>query len=42
MKAKDVCEKVGYFDYRYFNRQFKKYMGMTPDTYKKNCVHVQQ
>lgn len=34
-KAKDVCEKVGYHDYRYFNKQFKKYVGMTPDTYKK-------
>lgn len=40
MKAKDVCEKVGYFDYRYFNRQFKKYVGMTPDTYKKSCNHI--
>ncbi len=34
-KAKDVCRKVGYYDYRYFNRQFKKYTGMTPDTYKR-------
>ena len=42
MKAKDVCEKVGYFDYRYFNRQFKKYVGMTPDTYKKSCNYIKQ
>ncbi|HJD46804.1 MAG TPA: response regulator [Candidatus Mediterraneibacter norfolkensis] len=35
-KAKDVCEKVGYLDYRYFNKQFKKYYGMTPDTYKRS------
>lgn len=37
-KAKDVCEKVGYFDYRYFNRVFKKYYHMTPDTYKKSRI----
>ncbi|MDO4648050.1 MAG: response regulator [Eubacteriales bacterium] len=39
MKAKDVCEKVGYFDYRYFNKQFKQHTGMTPDTYKKS-IHA--
>ncbi len=38
MKAKDVCEKVGYFDYRYFNKQFKQHTGMTPDTYKKSVL----
>lgn len=36
LKAKEVCEKVGYFDYRYFNKQFKKHTGMTPDTYKRS------
>lgn len=37
-KAKDVCLSVGYFDFRYFNKQFKKYTGMTPDTYKKDYI----
>lgn len=34
-KAKDVCEKVGYYDYKYFSAQFKKFTGMTPDRYKR-------
>ena len=37
-KAKDVCEKVGYYDYRYFSRQFKKIVGTTPDVYKKQVM----
>ena len=40
-KAKDVCRKVGYFDYRYFNKQFKKYVGMTPDTYKRTKIGLE-
>ena len=42
MKAKDVCEKVGYLIIGILTDNLRKYMGMTPDTYKKNCVHVQQ
>lgn len=38
-KAKEVCAKVGYFDYRYFNKQFKKFVGMTPDTYKRSKMN---
>lgn len=41
-KAKDVCKKVGYFDYRYFNKQFKKYLGMTPDTYKRASLGLEK
>lgn len=41
-KAKDVCRSVGYFDYRYFNKQFKKYVGMTPDTYKRSRVGMEK
>ncbi len=29
----EVCEKVGYKDYRYFISIFKKYAGMTPYQY---------
>ncbi len=39
-RAKTVCEKVGYYDYRYFNKQFKKIVGMTPDTYKKSKIYT--
>lgn len=35
-KAKDVCELVGYHDYKYFSSQFKAYTGMTLDAYKKS------
>lgn len=35
-KANRVCEMVGYHDYKYFSMQFKKYTGMTLDTYKKS------
>lgn len=34
-KAKQVCEMVGYYDYKYFSTQFKSHTGMTPDAYKK-------
>ena len=34
MKAKDVCVKVGYYDYRHFSRVFKKHTGMSPEGYK--------
>lgn len=34
-KAKEVCEKVGYHDYKHFSTQFKSFTGMTLDNYKK-------
>ena len=34
-KAKQVCEMVGYYDYKHFSTQFKGYVGMSPDAYKK-------
>ena len=34
-KAKDVCEMVGYYDYKHFSAQFKTYAGMTLETYKR-------
>lgn len=34
-KAKEVCEKVGYHDYKHFSLQFKSVTGMTLDNYKK-------
>jgi len=35
-KAKDVCEMVGYHDYKYFSTQFKACTGMTLDNFKKS------
>lgn len=35
-KAKDVCEMVGYHDYKYFSTQFKSSTGMTLDNFKKS------
>ncbi len=35
-KAKQVCEMVGYYDYKHFSTQFKSYTGMTLDAFKKN------
>lgn len=31
-----ISEKVGIFDYNYFSRMFKKYMGVTPSQYRKS------
>ncbi|MCQ2479608.1 MAG: AraC family transcriptional regulator [Clostridia bacterium] len=31
-----ISEKVGIFDYNYFSRMFKKYVGITPTQYRKN------
>lgn len=35
-KAKEVCEMVGYHDYKYFSSQFKSFAGMTLEAYKKS------
>lgn len=37
-KAKQVCEMVGYYDYKHFSGQFKAYTGMTLDAYKKKAM----
>lgn len=36
MSTADVSEAVGYSDYRYFSRVFKKHMGITPSGYRKS------
>lgn len=35
MTISEICEKVGYKDYYYFNKVFKKCNGITPSTYRK-------
>ena len=32
-----IAEQVGFFDYNYFSRTFKKLTGYTPLAYKKNA-----
>ena len=32
----DIADMVGYHDYFYFTKAFKKYMGMSPSMYRKN------
>lgn len=34
-KIYEVCEMVGYSDYMYFSKQFKKLVGMSPKVYQK-------
>ena len=36
-KARQVCEMVGYYDYKHFSTQFKTYAGMTLEAYKRKC-----
>lgn len=36
-KVKEVAENLGFSEVNYFNRVFKKMVGMTPTQYKKNC-----
>ena len=35
LKYTDICEKVGYHDYKHFSSIFKSIKGMTPSEYKK-------
>ena len=35
LSAKQIAEKVGYGNDKYFNTQFKKYTDMTPGEYRK-------
>lgn len=34
LKVYEICEQVGYTDNAYFTKIFKKYAGMTPNTYR--------
>lgn len=34
----DICERVGYSEYFYFNKVFKKHTGNTPSKYRKTVV----
>lgn len=36
LSISEVCEQVGYKDYYYFNKVFKKFYGVTPMNYKKS------
>jgi two-component system response regulator YesN len=36
----DVVQRIGYTDYYYFNKLFKKYMGITPGKYKKDLNSI--
>lgn len=36
MSAKEIAYKLGYDDYAYFSRFFKKYVGVSPSGYSKN------
>ena len=35
-KLSVICEKVGFEDYNYFSRVFKKYCGISPKVYEIN------
>ncbi len=35
LRITEVCYEVGYNDISYFNRIFRRYVGMTPSTYRK-------
>jgi len=37
LKVYQVCEKVGYKNIDYFHSKFKKYVGISPLNYKKQC-----
>lgn len=36
MSINEISEAVGFSDYRYFTKVFKRYQGMSPQAYKKN------
>ena len=36
--VKDIANQVGIFDYNYFTKVFKAYMGTTPSHYRKNRI----
>lgn len=38
MLVNDVSKRVGYFNYRHFTEQFKKYTGVTPSQYREGHV----
>jgi two-component system response regulator YesN len=37
LKVYQVCERVGYKNIDYFHSKFKKYVGISPLNYKKQC-----
>jgi len=37
LKIYQVCERVGYKNIDYFHSKFKKYVGISPSNYKKQC-----
>jgi len=36
MKVYEVAEKVGYMNPDYFNAKFRKYVGLSPSSFRKN------
>ena len=42
LKVYQVCEKVGYKNIDYFHSKFKKYVGTTPLSYKKNNEKIKK
>lgn len=41
LKTYEIAWKCGFSDEGYFGKTFKKYTGMTPNEYKKNCTFTQ-
>jgi two-component system, response regulator YesN len=39
LSVEKIAELVGYNDYYYFNKVFKKYTDITPAKYRKNCLN---
>lgn len=37
LPLKDVCERIGYNDYFYFDKVFKKNIGCTPSEYRRRA-----
>jgi two-component system response regulator YesN len=38
MTVKEIAEAVGFSDYNYFSRVFKRIMGFTPSRYRKEIL----